>query len=85
MTRQAFVAAFQTVGFEVCEGDHPEAGYEKVVIYELDGKPTHAARQLADARWSSKLGKQVDIAHDLNALDGPMYGTPTVFLRRPKA
>lgn len=84
-TMAAFIAAFGTLGYLPCPEDLLEPGYEHVVLFTLDGKPTHAARQLTDGRWPSKLGRSVDIAHELNALDGPVYGTPTVFLRRPRA
>lgn len=48
-----------------------------------DGSPTHAARQLPDGTWTSKLGKDVDISHDsLDGLSGDRYGTPALILRR---
>ncbi|MBX9627146.1 MAG: hypothetical protein K2X82_25310 [Gemmataceae bacterium] len=83
-TVEAFVAAFATVGFEPCPDRSVDQGYEKVAIYTLDGIPTHAARQLPDGRWTSKLGKSFDIDHDLDTLDGPVYGSPALFLRRTR-
>ena len=47
--------------------------------------PTHAARQLADGRWSSKLGRREDIEHVLDALagvDGDEYGQVVQVLKR---
>ena len=84
VTTAAFVAAFATVGFEPCPDAAVEPGYEKVAIYTLDGLPTHAARQLPNGRWTSKLGPSFDIAHTLDALDGPVYGAPALFLRRTR-
>ena len=59
----------------MCSDSSLEAGYEKIAIYVKDGIPTHAARQLGDGRWTSKLGKYEDIEHDsLDALNGDGYG-----------
>jgi hypothetical protein len=81
-TIEAFVDAFGMLGYTPCEDGEHEAGYEKVALYALEGIPTHAARQLADGRWSSKMGRSVDIAHTLDALDGPLYGAIIFYLRR---
>jgi len=43
------------------------------------------ARQLADARWTSKLGGLEDIEHALHDLVGAEYGTVALILRRPVA
>src|SRR5438045_6954499 len=57
-TRDAFVAVFASLGYRLCEGEVWEAGYEKIALFaDQDGRPTHAARQLPNGRWSSKLGK----------------------------
>jgi hypothetical protein len=57
-TRDAFVAAFVSLGYAVCAGADLEAGYERIALFaDSNGKPTHAARQLLNGRWSSKLGK----------------------------
>jgi hypothetical protein len=82
VTRKSFVAAFATKGYAVCDGPEPEPGYEKIALYEKAGVPTHAARQLPDGRWTSKLGSAHDIAHSLDALTGTVYGAPAMFLRR---
>lgn len=81
-TVEAFVLAYRTLGYEPCADGELEAGYEKVAIFSLNGKPTHAARQLPDGKWTSKLGMQVDLSHGLGALNGPQYGEPTSFVRR---
>lgn len=84
LTVQAFVQAFQTAGFEVCADRRVEPGLEKIAIYARLGQPTHAARQLPNGRWTSKLGRSVDIEHtDPDAVSGPQYGTPVVFMKRP--
>jgi hypothetical protein len=83
VTREAFVQAFATRGFAPCEHPDPEEGFEKIALYERDGEPTHAARQLPDGRWSSKLGQAHDIAHSIEALNGDQYGEPVLYLKRP--
>lgn len=80
----AFIAAFQTLGYEVCADGAVESSTEKIAIFALEGVPTHAARQLPSGWWSSKLGTQEDIEHTLDALDGPIYGSVASFLRRDR-
>jgi hypothetical protein len=78
----AFLRAFMSLGFEQCPTGELEAGFEKVAIYAAEGKPTHAARQLGDGRWTSKLGKESDITHTLRGLEGPVYGQVAGYLKR---
>jgi hypothetical protein len=89
-TLEGFVRAFETLGFTVCYDDALEAGCDKIAVFAKDrgdGRlvPTHAAFQLADGRWASKLGKCEDVAHaTVEAVHGPAYGTVIRFLARPK-
>ena len=82
---QTFQIAFEDLGFEVCADGVFEEGFEKVAIYALNGDPKHAARQTPDGHWTSKLGNEWDVWHELNALNGPVYGEPVLFLRRKYA
>src|SRR5437588_9047776 len=51
-TRDAFVAAFATLGYAVCEGEAPEAGYEKIALFaDAAGRPTHAP-----GNWPAAVG-----------------------------
>jgi hypothetical protein len=85
VTVDAFVAAFATLGYARCDGGELEAGLEKVAIYlDRDDKPSHVARQMEDGAWSSKLGPEEHITHDLHGVEGPAYGTIAVFLARPR-
>lgn len=85
-TLEAFVAAFATLGYEVCPNPDWEPGYEKIAVYAKAAAPTHAARQGPEGRWTSKLGALEDVIHDsLESLAGDVYGHATVFLRRPVA
>jgi hypothetical protein len=52
----AFQRAFETLGYTLASDGSVEPGYEKVAIFALGTKPTHAAKQLPNGRWSSKLG-----------------------------
>lgn len=79
----AFIAAYGTVGFTICDGPNLEEGFEKVALYVLNGQPTHAARQLPSGMWTSKLGRQEDIEHTLRGIEGPAYGIVAVILKRP--
>jgi hypothetical protein len=70
------VAAFATLGYEPCEGEAVEPGWERIALYgTADGVLTHAARQLLNGRWTSKLGCWEDIEHGLHDLEGEAYGT----------
>jgi|GEM_PF-334460 len=88
ITGPAFVSAFETLGYVLCNDDGPEIGFEKVVIYTLsNGEPTHAARQLRNGKWTSKLGDFADVQHnkpeDVNGPAPTGYGAPKYFLKRP--
>jgi hypothetical protein len=83
-TLAAFVQAFATLGFIPCDDDTVELGFEKIAIYvNSQGKPTHAARQLHNGRWSSKLGNEVDIEPALVGLTNSEYGSVARILKRP--
>lgn len=86
----AFVKAFATEGFSPCKNGTLEDGFEKIAIFAVrrDGKlvPEHAARQLADGRWTSKMGSDEDIEHvSVGDVVGPEYGKAVKFLRRERA
>jgi hypothetical protein len=63
-----------------------EPGFEKVALYAVGSEPTHAARQILNGRWVSKLGPQEDIEHGApDDLSGPCYGQVVRVLKRPVA
>jgi hypothetical protein len=86
VTLDAFISAFQSIGYEVCKDPSFERSFEKVAIYvDSHGVPTHAARQLRNAKWTSKLGDFPDIEHNtLNDVNCDTYGMPKSYLRRPR-
>ena len=81
----AFIALFESIGYEVCGTADFDAGFLKVALYaDAHGIPTHAAVQREDGSWASKLGAWEDISHRHPAtVGGGLYGEPVVFLRRP--
>ena len=82
---EVYAEVFQRLGFEECQDATFEVGVEKVAIFALDGSPTHAARQLEDGTWTSKLGQLEDIEHrDLDQVGEGDYGEPVLFLKRPR-
>jgi hypothetical protein len=83
-TIEAFAAAYATLGYELCVGPDFQPKYEKIAVYaDHASLPQHAARQLLNGKWTSKLGPNVDIQHaTLEALAGDHYGTPTLYMRR---
>jgi len=85
-TLAAFIAALATRGFAPAETDALETGFEKVALF-VDGRgvPTHAARQLSTGLWTSKLGDWEDIEHRLHALEGELYGSVAMLLKRSVA
>jgi len=82
-TIEAYIQAYQTLGYEICLGEGLEVGYQKIAIYvDSSGIPTHAARQLANGKWTSKLGWLEDIEHELDGLVGDRYGVVGQILKR---
>ena len=84
-TTSAFIAALATLGYAVCATSELTDGVEKVALYVANGRPTHAARQLADGQWTSKCGRAEDIRHVLQSLAGDVYGEPMIFLARQRS
>ncbi len=82
-TLESFQAAFATLGYAVCGNEEFEAGAEKIALFaDAMAVPTHAARQLANGRWTSKLGKAEDIEHELHDLEGEVYGSVVLLMKR---
>ena len=87
--RSSFIEAFRTLGYEVCAHGKLEERYEKIVFYEKDGVPTHAAKQTLSGTWKSKLGEWEDIEHatvqavqTVNRIG--RYGEAAIYMRRPR-
>lgn len=85
-TLDAFIKAFETLGYVPCKTEVLEPAFQKIAIYvKSDGKPTHAARQLSNGAWTSKLGDLEDIEHTLQGLEGEKYGKVVQIMKRPRS
>ena len=81
---EAFSLAYAKLGYSPCETAELEADADKVALYVgTDGRVLHAARQLPDGSWTSKLGEAWDISHELHGLEGDNYGRVARILKRP--
>lgn len=80
---ESLVEVFVWLGFETCDGATLEEGFEKVALYALGVLWRHAARQLPNGLWTSKLGPDEDIQHATpEALCGDKYGNVHCIMRR---
>jgi len=83
-TVEAVQTLFASVGYALCADAELEPGYEKVAIFaNALGFPAHAARQLANGRWTSKLGQLERVEHALRDIEGVEYGSVSRVMRRP--
>lgn len=84
---EAFALCFSKLGFEESDNPSLEKSYEKVALFvDNQSNPTHAARQLPNGMWTSKLGRENDIEHnDLDGICGDYYGKVfKIFKRKVK-
>jgi hypothetical protein len=89
VTIPAFLEAFGTLGFKLCFDGTLQPGIEKLAIYGKGAAgseiPTHAALQLENGEWTSKIGRFEDIHHKTAAaVEGPIYGRMVCYLGRPR-
>lgn len=81
-TIASFVQLFEHHGYAICSHALKEKGFTKIALFEKNGLPTHAARQLSNGFWTSKLGVLEDVRHTLSAISGGLYGEPVIFLKK---
>lgn len=81
---EILVAVYCKFGYQDCQGNATlEAGFEKVAVFRSGAEYTHAARQLPNGHWTSKLGIHQDIEHHtLDAIAGGDYGDLFAILKR---
>ncbi len=79
----AYRAAFETLGFVEDKTETYIRGIERIALFSKGNTPTHAARQLNEYQWTSKLGKGEDMTHPLRALYGELYGEVALIMSRP--
>lgn len=81
----AFIKAFEKTGYSLCEDCSFEKGYRKIALYVEKGTTecTHAARQLSNGKWTSKLGQLNDIQHGTPyTIEGDLYGEVYCIMKR---
>ena len=86
-TIEVYAAAFSTLGYIECKDAALEAGWEKIALFaKLEANEivcTHAARQLEDGKWTSKIGKCEDITHNtLESVCCDDYGIDFFYMKR---
>ena len=82
---EAHAEAFATLGYSPCEPESLEQGVQKIALFaDAKANCTHAARQLEDGNWTSKLGEAEDVRHPLRALVGDRYGNVALLMSRPR-
>ena len=80
---ESLIEAFAGKGYERCNDYEVEDGYHKVALYEAQGQMRHAAAQMPNGRWRSKMGRGPVIEHHSpDSLSGGPYGNPTIIMRR---
>lgn len=84
LTIETLSWAYELLGYQICDSNKHEEGFDKIAIYAIDGSPTHAAKQINQDIWTSKLGDLEDITHTLSGIEGEAYGKVARILRRPK-
>ena len=82
-TLETFIKVFESLFYNICDSGEFEEGFEKIAIYVKENKPTHAARQINAKYWTSKLGKDIDIKHEIGGVSDSVYGSISVFMKRP--
>lgn len=80
----SFIKLFSLVNYSICTNGDLEDGYLKIAIFvDSKGKPTHAARQLENGFWTSKLGDYFDVQHSIASMEDGFYGNVKVYMKRP--
>ena len=79
------VKLFEYHGYEVCDACEREDGFRKVALYYNQDTNlwTHAARELNNGYWTSKLGGFNDIQHGTPyAIENNDYGKVYCFMKK---
>lgn len=82
VTVEAFVELYRKHDFEICDDGSFDKGFLKIALFVKDGAPTHAARQLGNDSWTSKLGPNIDVRHTIEAMEGGKYGDVHLYMEK---
>ncbi|MEN6455407.1 MAG: hypothetical protein ABFD10_14215 [Prolixibacteraceae bacterium] len=80
-----FIEAFRLKGYECCENCDFEPEFRKIALYVKPGTTecTHAARELSNGCWTSKLGPSNDIQHGTpDTIENDDYGKVYCFMKK---
>lgn len=80
-----FIEAFKLKGYECCDNFASESGFRKIALYVKPNTTecTHAARELSNGFWTSKLGPKWDIQHGTpDTIENDDYGHVYCFMKR---
>ena len=80
-----FIKAFELQGYSVCETCKFDPKYRQIALYVKANSTecTHAARELGNGFWTSKLGPYVDIQHGTPyTIENKDYGEVYCFMRK---
>lgn len=79
------IKAFQYFGFEECGlDDNIDDLYDKIAIYHVKKRWTHAARIVANGIYHSKFGESFDGRHSSGNVLQAQYGNVCMIMRRLK-
>lgn len=81
-TVEAYINLYEFLGYERCENGDLEEGFTKVAVFASGAWPTHAARQLENGSWTSKLGQNIDVEHSIFSIVNGLYGQVVQYLKR---
>jgi hypothetical protein len=82
-TLSGWLEVFRLHGYSETTDRSFDPRYEKLAIYvNQTGSPQHVARQKASGKWTSKMGKGQDIEHELQVIEGDLYGKVDVIMQR---
>lgn len=81
---EALAQAYATLGFVNCDDATHEPGIQKIALFGMPEEYLHAARQLRNGLWTSKLGPDDDIRHaSPDSLVSDAYGSVLRIMCRP--
>jgi len=73
--KKSFDEFYAYHGYNICNMDFRyNPNYSKIALYGKDNNPKHAAKQIDEIWWESKIGQSEIIRHKLFDLEGFKYG-----------
>lgn len=79
---EAFIQFYNKHDYKLSDNGQYKDGFIKIAIFTKDDVPTHAARQISENNWTSKLGDHIDVKHSLESLENGFYGDVAVFMEK---